>query len=183
MKIIEPRVIHNFNEDFISGEGVKNYQKKFSQIKHIYKDSSNVDDDTLMYTVYSYENGDPAKVGNLNWGLTVLEPVYVNGECNMTRGHFHENMDCAEFYFGCGGEGLLLLMNQEGEVWAEKIFKGSLHYIDGTIAHRTMCTGDEKCLIGACWPTAAGHNYAAIEEHDFPVRVFRKDGEIVIEER
>lgn len=58
----------------------------------------------------------------------------------MTKSHFHENMDCTEFYFGIAGEGLLLLMDETGQTWAEKIYEGSLHHIDGHIAHRLMNT-------------------------------------------
>ena len=43
----------------------------------------------VSYTHLSYTKGD-AKRGNLNWGLTVLHPLCVAGECNMTRGHWHE---------------------------------------------------------------------------------------------
>jgi len=182
MEIREPRYIHDFYENIIKGD-VKYYEKFFSQIKGIYANSEGVDENTLMYTVYSCENGDPDKLGNLNWGLTILQPVYVNGECNMTRGHFHENTDCAEYYFGTGGEGLLLFMDKDGKAWAEKVFKGSLHYIDGEYAHRFVNTGEEPCSLGACWPSAAGHNYAAIEKHDFPYRVYKINGEVVFKER
>lgn len=183
MKIIEPKAMHNIYSDVIKGENVKFYEKKFSQIKGIYENNKGINDETLMYTVYSYENGEPNQLGNLYWGLTILEPVYVNGECNMTRGHFHSNTDCAEFYFGIEGEGLLLLMNEEGEMWAEKVFKGSLHYIDGKIAHRLVNVGDTKCSVGACWPSSAGHNYEAIEKHDFPNRVFKINNELIFKER
>lgn len=101
----------------------------------------------------------------------------------MTRGHFHQDRDCAEFYFGVEGEGLLLLMDSEGEVWAEKIFKGSLHHIDGSLAHRVVNTGDVQLKVGACWPTTAGHDYDAIEAHEFPCRVMRVNGEILFEKR
>lgn len=183
MKVIEPKVIHNLYENDIRGEGVELYEKRLKDIKGLYQNAEGLGDDVLMYTVYSYGKGDQDKLGNLKWGLTILEPVYINGECNMTRGHFHQNLDCAEFYFGVGGEGLLLLMNDKGEMWAEKVFKGSLHHIDGTIAHRLVNTGDSKCSVGACWPTAAGHNYEAIEQQDFPCRVYKENGEIVFKDR
>lgn len=180
MKILEPRVYQKMPKEVLRGEKVKSYKKYLKQIKNIYKygDKSNLDPDTVVYEVYSYTEGAEEKEGNLFWGLTVMKPVYINGECNMTRGHFHENINCAEFYFGLQGEGLLLLMNQKGETWAEKIYEGSIHHIDGKIAHRIVNTCDEELMVGACWPTSAGHNYKEIEDKDFGYRVFKNDGQV-----
>ena len=122
-------------------------------------------------------------LGNLNWGLTVLKPVYSHNECNMTKGHFHVNKDCAEIYFGIAGVGLLLLMDEEGHTWAEKVYEGSLHHIDGRIAHRLVNTGDEDLKVGACWPTSAGHDYHAIEKREFGYRVYKRNGQIEFEKR
>ena len=44
---------------------------------------------SYTHLVYSYSKGDNI-LGNLQWGLTVLKPVYSFDECNMTKGHFHE---------------------------------------------------------------------------------------------
>ncbi|MCB6313949.1 cupin domain-containing protein, partial [Gordonibacter pamelaeae] len=85
----------------------------------------------------------------------MLYPVLVNGECNMTRGHWHENRECVEFYFCLSGEGLLMLMDEDGTTWAEKTYPGSLHHIDGHLAHRLINTGEEPMKIGACWPCDA----------------------------
>lgn len=182
MEIKEPRYMHNFYENIIKGD-VKHYEKYFNQVTGLYQNIDGINPDTKMYTVYSCENDDEKKLGNLYWGLTILEPVLVNGECNMTRGHFHANRDCAEYYFGTGGQGLLLFMDENGECFAEKVFKGSLHYINGKYAHRFINTCDVPCSLGACWPSAAGHDYKAIEERDFPYRVFKINGEIVIKDR
>lgn len=121
--------------------------------------------------------------GELLWGLTILEPLCVSGECNMTRGHFHQDRNCAEYYFGLGGNGLLLLMDEEGTCHAEKVFKGSLHHISGKLAHRLINTGDEQLKVGACWSPAAGHDYEAIEKREFSYRVFKEDNEIICKER
>lgn len=182
MKVIEPQVFHKIYEDVIQGEHVKVYQKYLREATGIYSDTTGVDLDTLLYTVYSYEAGSPEKTGDLYWGLTILEPVTVNEECNMTRGHFHLDQNCAEFYFGVSGTGLLLLMDKNGETWAEKITKGSLHHIDGQLAHRLINIGEEPLGVGACWPTTAGHDYGAIEEKPFRYRVFKRNKKIVFEE-
>lgn len=96
----------------------------------------------------------------------------------MTKGHFHENKDCVEFYFGIQGEGLLLLMDESGYTWAEKVFEGSLHHIDGHVAHRLVNIGEIDLKVGACWPTSAGHDYVAIEEKAFGYRIKKINNQI-----
>ena len=182
MDIVETKAWHLFYEDVLRGEQVNAYRKYLGDIPSIFAKADGVGSQTLLYTVYSYDAGDSQKLGELNWGLTVLEPVLINGECNMTRGHFHRNRDCAEFYFGIGGKGLLLLMDGTGRTWAEKVSKGSLHHIDGSQAHRLINTGEEPLSVGSCWPAAAGHDYEAIEKSPFQARVFRREGQLIIVE-
>lgn len=43
--------------------------------------------------------------------------------------------------------------------------------------------GEEDLKVGACWPTSAGHDYAAIETREFGYRVFKKNGQIEFKER
>ena len=77
---------------------------------------------------------------------------------------------------GIEGEGMLLLMNTEGDVWAERMFPGSLHYIAGYTAHRVANTGNATLSFGACWPSDAGHNYGAIQEQGFTKRLLNQNG-------
>lgn len=175
MKVIEPSVIHHIQDGVLEGKDVESYTKRYHEVNCLYKKLR--EDDPIVYEVYSYSKGKDV-LGNLNWGLTVLKPVYSHDECNMTKGHFHEDKDCAEIYFGIAGEGLLLLMNENGETWAEKVYEGSLHHIDGTIAHRLVNIGDVDLKVGACWPTSAGHDYAAIEAKEFGYRIYKKNGQI-----
>ena len=111
-----------------------------------------------------------------------MQPVCVNGECNVTRGHFHENLDCDEIYCGMGGEGLLLLMDEDYHCHAEKVKCGSVHYIDGHLAHRLVNTGNSELKVQCMWPSNAGHDYKRVEEHPFTVRVFKENGELKVEE-
>lgn len=182
----EPKVWQRFPEGFLEGEKVSFDRKYLKDVASLYLNETELakyPPDTVMYDVYSYGIGDAEKAGNLYWGLTVMYPVRIGGECNMTRGHFHQDRNCAEFYFGVQGEGLLVFMNEEGEMWAEKVLPGSLHYIDGAYAHRLVNTGDALFKVGACWPTTAGHDYAAIEKRPFPYRVYRSNGKIEFQER
>ncbi len=184
MEIKNANICHDYLNGVIEGQEVITSTKILKDARHFYEcDDKKLSDDTVMYEVYMYSQGNSKQRGNLNWGLTVMKPVYVNGECNMTRGHFHEDLDCAEFYFGLGGEGLLLLMDDANHCWAEKVEVGSVHHIDGTIAHRLINTGNEEFKVGACWNTTAGHDYERIEDHPFTVRVYKKEGTIVTEER
>jgi glucose-6-phosphate isomerase len=180
MKVLEPKVWHRIPEGIVEGEGVQYYKKYLKDVESLYKgkDTSNYDQDTVVYDVYSYGQGDEKQQGNLFWGLTIIHPIYIENECNMTRGHFHQDRNCTEYYFGIEGEGLLLFLNDQGEMWAEKVLPGSLHYIDGNLAHRLVNIGETSLKVGACWPTTAGHNYSAIEEKGFPYRVYKYNKKI-----
>lgn len=184
MQIKQAKITHDYLDGVIEGKEVSTSKKLYKDAKTFYREEDpNLDEETVMYEVYSYSQGNPEQVGNLNWGLTVMKPVYVNGECNITRGHFHENLDCAEIYFCLGGTGLLLLMDENGNCYAEEMKVGTVHHIDGKLAHRLVNTGEEDLKVGACWPTTAGHDYARIEKSPFTVRVFKKDDKILVEER
>lgn len=186
MKINEPKLWHRIPQGIMEGEDIKYYIKYLKDVKSLYKSKDMLckyNPETVVFEVYSFGAGEEKKVGNLYWGMTVMHPVYIEDECNMTRGHFHEDRNCAEYYFGIEGEGLLLLMNDKREMWSEKILPGSLHYIDGKYAHRIVNIGDTVLKVGACWPTTAGHDYASIESEEFPYRIFKIDGRIEIIKR
>lgn len=168
-----------FLDGIIQGENIESYQKNFDEVKYLYKNPK-IKGNPVVYEVYSFTKGNQTNIGNLIWGLTVLKPILINGECNMTKGHFHKNRDCAEFYFGIEGKGLLLLMNEFGECWAENVFAGSIHHINGKLAHRLVNTGDKDFKVGACWSPMAGHDYRVIEEHPFPYRILKEENEIKI---
>lgn len=182
MEIKQASAHQDFLDGFIAGKDIVITKKHYKDCISLYKNlDENLNQDTLMYKVYSYSKGNSNQIGNLNWGLTVMEPVLVNNECNITRGHFHEDLSCAEIYFCLHGEGLLLLMDENDNCFAEKMVQGSIHHIDGNLAHRLVNTGDEELQIGACWPTTAGHDYARIECNPFKVRIYKYNQEIKIE--
>jgi glucose-6-phosphate isomerase len=101
----------------------------------------------------------------------------------MTRGHFHARRDRAEFYTTVQGEGMLILMDEDRSTRVEIMSPGSLHYIPGYTAHRTVNTGDSPLVFWACWPSDAGHDYETIAERSFGARVLRRNGvpEVVYE--
>lgn len=183
MEIKRARVLQNYLDGVMSGEKVITSKKLFKDAKHFFANGDcDLSEDTLMYEVYSYSEGSASQVGNLNWGLTVMEPVLVNDECNITRGHFHENLNCAEFYFCFHGEGLLVFMDENGKCFAEEMKVGTVHHIDGKLAHRLVNIGNDQLKVGACWPTVSGHDYERVEKHPFTVRIFKEHGIIKIKE-
>ena len=178
MEIRNPKYRQDFFDGVIEGEGVQSYKKLYKDIAFEYESKDEtLTEDTEMYQVYSFDEGGK---NTLLWGLTIIHPITVNGECNLTRGHFHCDRTEPEIYFGLGGLGLLLYMDESGECFAEEVSKGSIHYIHGEYAHRLINTGGVDFKIGACWRAAAGHDYEAIVNNHFPKRVYRLDGKIVV---
>jgi glucose-6-phosphate isomerase len=182
VNVIDARVMHHFPNGVPEGENVSHAVKRYHEVASLYEHPRQ--DDPVVYEVYTHDEG-PKKPGNLLWGLTIMKPVDSNGECNMTRGHFHVDRNCTEYYFCLRGEGLLLLMDESGHTWAERMSEGSLHHIDGHLAHRCVNTSlTEELWIGACWPTVSGHDYESVEAREFGYRVKRNaDGELVFEQR
>ena len=172
-----------FNVDYsngeIKGKNVINAIKYLKDLPNIFKDEaafSKTDEDEIIYKVQAILPVDEGRKGGLFYGKTIIHPGKVGDEYYMTKGHFHQKIDRAEFYWGIEGEGMLLLMDQDRNTWAEKMHPGSLHYIDGFIAHRTVNIGDTPLSFGACWPSDAGHNYQEIMENGFSARLIEVDG-------
>ena len=178
MKIIESGLFHEF-EGELTGESVSRTQKLYKDAKGFYAAvDESIDPATVMYEVTTV-NADENTEGHLNWAISLLHPVTVCGECCMTRGHFHEDLNCEEYYWCAAGVGLLMLMDEEGNDWCERMSKGTLHHIDGHHAHRLINTGDVDLKVICVWNSNAGHDYARVEKMPFPTRVFKKDGRIV----
>ncbi len=182
MQSVEPKVVYNNITASLEGKEATTYTKYLSDMKAVYKSVEGLDDNQLMYTVHAY--GDSSQEsGHLMWAITVLEALTVNKEYNMTRGHFHQDKQCDEMYFGLEGEGLLLFLDLEDNFKAEKIFPGSIHYIKGDVAHRIVNTGTTKCVVGASYHAIAGHDYQTIEDSPFPYRIYKdKDTYTFVEE-
>ncbi len=180
MQIKKADYFHAYH-GILEGKNVQYSKKTYGEIQSIYqKKDENLALDTLMYEVYTLQE-DSSYTGSLCWGLSVIYPVLVCEECNMTRGHFHCDLKCNEFYYGADGEGLLLLMNEDGSCYAEKVEEGSLHLIKGNQAHRLVNTGKKPLKVICAWSSKAGHDYQRIEEHPFSERIFKRNGKIEYE--
>ncbi|KAA8483147.1 glucose-6-phosphate isomerase [Arcticibacter tournemirensis] len=175
--INEPKRV--FRDDHLGGEGVDKSIRKLKDLRGIFKDErafENMDPETLVYEVISYLPVKEGTQGGVYFGVTSIFPGSVGGEYFMTKGHFHAMIDRTEFYWGIKGEGVLILMDEQRRVWAEKMFPGSFHYIPGRVAHRVANTGKELLSFAASWPSDAGHNYEEIARNGFAKRLIDING-------
>lgn len=173
----------NLKNGHISGANCSHGTKYLEQLRGIFEDLTaydTMDPKTLVYEVDSQAMVPEGTPGGLFFGTSYIHPGQVGNEYFMTKGHYHSRIETAEYYWGIGGEGILLLMNEDGECWAEKVEEGSLHYIPGKVAHRLVNTGTNTLVVGACWPSDAGHDYKSIEDSGFTARVINVDGKPVV---
>jgi glucose-6-phosphate isomerase len=164
----------------LSGREVVEVSRTIGDLKGIFADEAAraaLPQDRLAYRVQSHFPVPESTGGGLFFGVTFLEPGLVGDEYFMTKGHFHAKRGAAEYYWGIGGEGILLLMDEDRRSRAERIRPGSLHYVPGFTAHRTVNIGPGLLCVGACWPSDAGHDYESIARHGFSARVLRVNGE------
>jgi glucose-6-phosphate isomerase len=138
-----------------------------------------MDPETIVYRVWWCEPVPAGTEGGLFWGTTEIVPGKVGNEFFMTHGHQHAIRDRAEFYGTVAGEGMLVLRDEGGKVWYEPMRPGSLHYIPGRVAHRTVNIGTEPLRFIASWPSDAGHDYGAIANEGLGARVLERDGKAV----
>jgi glucose-6-phosphate isomerase len=136
-----------------------------------------MDPEMIVYSVEWQEMVKQGVEGGLFWGSTTIHPGRVGEEYFMTRGHFHAKRDRGEYYTTVKGTGMLILMDEDRRARTEPMSSGSLHYIPGHTAHRTVNTGDSPLIFWACWPSDAGHDYAIIEKESFSIRIFERNGE------
>lgn len=182
MKVREASIYCDYTSGNLRGECVKCSQKRLSELPGIFEDEEafqRMNADEIIYHVQVHDNGENGKNGGLFFGTSFLHPGKVGNEFYMTKGHFHEKIDAAEYYWCIEGRGYLILQDEVGTCKIEKMEKGSLHYIPGRYAHRLVNIGDTILSVGACWPSDAGHNYTVASS--FNVRIKEVQGKIVIE--
>ena len=159
MEIVFPRLFFTGNR--LLGERVENVSRTLGDLRGIFADVdafSRMPQNMPAYEVSSFLPEQEGTPGGLYFGITYLHPGKVGNEYFMTKGHFHANIDRAEFYWGLEGEGMLILMDQLRRVWTERIFPGSLHYIPGGVAHRMANTGNTLFSFAACWRSMGSLN-------------------------
>lgn len=183
LEICKSPVELNLENYHITGEPIINQTRKLKDIPGIFQNKKTYDlmnPEQLIYTVQSWFPVAEGIPGGLFFGTSTIMSGKVGKEYFMTKGHFHAQSDRAEFYWGVQGKGMLILMNRERNARAEEVYPGSLHYIGGDIAHRLANTGSDNLIVGACWPSDAGHDYEEVSVNGFSARLLEVDGKPVL---
>lgn len=170
----------------LAGEKIDRISRTLEDLKGVFYDEkafAALSPKTPVYDVESYFPVQENTEGGLFAGITYIYPGTVGGEYFMTKGHFHKLRNRGEFYYGIEGEGMLILMDEQRNTWAEKMYPGSLHYIPGHTAHRTANTGNTIFSFGAVWPADAGHDYDTIKLEGFSKILVARNGEPVLTDR
>ncbi len=178
-EILKSPVELNLTNYNMTGDPVINQTRKIKDIPGIFLDQKaylEMDHERLAYTVQAWLPVAEGTAGGLFFGVSTIYPGKVGSEYFMTKGHFHAQGNRAEFYWGIQGKGMLIMMDRKRKTWAEEVYPGSLHYIGGEVAHRLANIGDEKLIVGACWPSDAGHDYEEIALNGFSARLVEVDG-------
>jgi glucose-6-phosphate isomerase len=147
-------------------------ERRLSDMRGAYL--ADVEDDAVVYEVHNLEV--PETNANILQCTTVIHPGRVGREYHMTKGHFHTIRDRAETYVGVSGHGALVLATEDGTHEVQWMEQGSVHYIPGGWAHRTVNVGDTPLVFYGAWIGDAGHDYGSIEQQGFPVLVVAGDG-------
>jgi glucose-6-phosphate isomerase len=148
-------------------------ERRLSDMAAMYLEGAGYDGDPLLYRVYGIPL--PATTGNVLSSTTVIEPGAIGREYFMTKGHFHEVRDRAEIYLGLAGEGRLLMATEDGRHAVEPMRRGTVNYVPGGWAHRSVNVGHEPLVFFAAYVGDAGHDYATIERNGFPVLLVKGD--------
>jgi glucose-6-phosphate isomerase, archaeal len=179
LRIENPGQIVDLDSWAMEGAGITVSERRLKHLAGVFADEglrASLDPETIVYRVQAFFPVSEGTPGGLFFGSTTLQPGKVGDEYFMTRGHFHATVDRGEYYWGVSGEGILLLMDANRVMRAEKIFRGSVHYIAGQVAHRIANTGPVPLAVGACWHSDAGHNYEEIDRAGFPARLLEVGG-------
>ncbi len=179
LKNFQSPVEFSLTNYYLKGEPVINQTRKTKDLTGIFQDQKAYESlypEQLIYSVQAWMPVPEGTPGGLFFGVSTIMPGKVGNEYFMTKGHFHSKSDRAEFYWGLKGKGMLILMDLNRNTWAEEVCPGSLHYIGAHIAHRLANTGDENLVVGACWPSDAGHDYDEIAANGFSARLVEVDG-------
>lgn len=169
-----------FTGTSLAGKPVEKLTRTIVDLQGLFSDKKSFEEQDphqIAYEVESYFPVPEGTEGGLFFGVTRLQPGTIGHEYMMTKGHSHNIENRAEFYWGIEGEGMLLFMDKDRNMRAEKMFPGSLHYIKGFTAHRVSNTGASVLSFGACWPSDAGHNYEMVAKNGFSKRLMKINGE------
>jgi glucose-6-phosphate isomerase len=162
--------------DLLTGQfsaGGKVTVRRLSDMAAWYGDQDAVEhllaEDPVIYRVYLPDQ--PGEAIGLLAGTTVIEPGRVGAEFYMTKGHFHTDPNSPEIYLTLSGQGIMLMQTRLGQFETQEMVPGSINFIPGAWAHRTLNTGELPLVFLAVWPATAGHDYDSIRDGGFKNRV------------
>lgn len=157
---------------------VDSFERRLGDMEEMYLNGGG-EASTLIYRVLLIPV--PEANSELQCSTTILQPGHVGDEYFMTKGHFHSVRDRSEIYIGLSGEGRLVMATESGDHSVEPIRPGTINYVPGGWAHRSVNVGDDPLVFFASYVGDAGHDYGTIEERGFPVVVLRgEDGPRVV---
>ena len=152
--------------------------RRLSDMQGHYQDQASVSEllleDPILYRVYLTTPPDH----EYRWrtAMSVIEPGKVGAEYYMTKGHFHKDQQAPEVYLTLLGEGKIIMLTHNNQTETQPMHPGAINYIPGGWAHRTINTGDTPLAFFAVWPADAGHDYAGVADHGFPLLVLEENG-------
>lgn len=144
-------------------------ERRLADMKGYYLEDIGDDDDTLVYQVFAIPV--PQTCSEIQCSTTVMQPGAVGDEYFMTKGHFHEVRERSEIYIGIRGEGRLVMATEDGRSAVEPIRAGTVSYVPGGWAHRSVNVGDEPLIFFAAYIGDAGHDYGTIADRGLPIMV------------
>ena len=162
------------------GGATGRYEKRLTDLAGLYADAAAFeaaaasDGARVVYRVE--EVRPPAARGDLIFGTTFMEPGRIGDEFFLTRGHVHARANRPETYTGQSGEGVMLLESPEGEVRALPVSPGVTVYVPPLWIHRSVNTGAGPLVMGFCYPSDAGQDYAVIARSGGMARRVLADG-------
>ena len=168
-------------------EGGQASERRLSDLSGFFADTTAFNaalqqEDSLLYKVEALAPASGS--GDLHYGLGTLYPGKVGDEYFLTKGHYHEAREMAEVYIGFGGDGYMLLEDeQSGESRLVPLGAKRIVYVPGYTAHRTINTGSEPLVYLGVYPAHAGHDYGSIAERNFKKVLVEQDGKPVLLER
>jgi glucose-6-phosphate isomerase len=146
---------------------VSRYDKRLGELDGIYADADAFaralaaqGEDALAYWVEESRAGD--RPGALIIGMSALRPGLIGREFAMTRGHLHARPDCAEFYYGVAGRGVLLMDDLHGRTQAVELTPGVGVHVPGGWIHRSVNVGAEVFAPLFSYDADAGQDYGII---------------------
>ncbi|MGH6862328.1 MAG: glucose-6-phosphate isomerase [Phyllobacterium sp.] len=143
------------------------YEKRLSDLEGLYEDAdayaalAGMENDPIVYDVEDFRPGTHS--GDLNYGVTRMNPGRIGREFFLTRGHIHARADRPEIYFGQRGHGLMQLESPGGETRIVEVRPQTLCYVPPFWIHRSINIGDEDLVMVFAYPSDSGQDYGIIE--------------------